>query len=373
MDKIEVIKKALEVGFEDIGFTTMEPFESQKEILNSRREEYEWVINSGFNLEQGLDPKNIMPEGKSIIVLIDFHFREAYPSSLEGHFGRAYLDDDRITRDNIYQRIKAFRGYLRDNGVNSKSPFNIPHRLTAARAGLGTFGRNNFLYSNRIGRKSSWLTPIPLIVDYEFEPDEPTVEIGCPKWCKNTCVVSCPTGALRAPNTIDPRKCISYLSYYQEGITPLELREPLGTWVYGCDRCQEVCPRNRPWLSQDLPLNKRVVAKEKDFDLTSLLHMDLNYYQKKIWPHMFYQSYNETWRWKMNVARSMGNSQDLKYIPELVKAFKENSDERVTRMIAWALGRLGGKESKKALECFLEIGNGEVREEISLALKKISL
>ncbi|GAH12085.1 unnamed protein product, partial [marine sediment metagenome] len=78
---------------------------------------------------------------------------------------------------------------------------------------------------------------------------------------------------------------------------------------------------------------------------------------------MFYQSYNETWRWKMNVARAMGNSQDPKYIPELVKAFKENSDERVTRMIAWALGRLGGEVSKIALESFLEIGNGEVREE----------
>lgn len=369
MEKSEVIKKALEIGFEDIGFTNMEPFESQREILNSRKEEYEWVIKGGFNLWEGLDPKNIMSDGKSIIVLIDFHFREAYPSSLEGHFGRAYLDDDRITRDKIYQSLKAFRGYLRDNGVSSKAPFNIPHRLTAARAGLGTFGRNNFLYSNKIGRKSSWLTPIPLIVNYEFEPDEPTVEIGCPKWCRNTCIVSCPTGALSAPNNIDPRKCISYLSYYQEGITPIELREPLGTWVYGCDRCQEVCPRNRPWLSQDLPLNKRVVAKEKDFDLTNLLHMDLKYYQKRIWPHMFYQSYNEMWRWKMNVARAMGNSQDSKYIPELVKAFKDNSDERITRMIAWALGRLGGEESKRALENFLESSDGKVREEISMALE----
>jgi epoxyqueuosine reductase len=370
LQKSEVVKKALELGFEDIGFTTVEPFESQREILNSRKDEYAWLLRSDVDLEKGLDPKNIMHDGKSIIVLIDVYFKEAYPSGLEGHFGRAYLDDDRRIKGQLYQRLKAFRSYLRDNGIDSRAPFNIPHRLTAARAGLGTFGRNNFFYSNRIARKSSWLTPIPLIVDYEFEPDEPTVEIGCPKWCKNTCIVSCPTGALRAPNIIDPRKCISYLSYYQEGITPLELREPLGTWIYGCDRCQEVCPRNRPWLSQNLPLNKRVVAKEKDFDLTNLLKMDLKYYQTRIWPHMFYQSFNEFWRWKMNVARAMGNSQDSKYIPELVKAFKENSDDRVTRMIAWALGRLGGEESKTALETFLEISNGRVREEILLALKR---
>jgi epoxyqueuosine reductase len=371
LQKSEVIKKAAELGFEDIGFTTMEPFESQKEILDSRKQEYAWLIFGGVDIEKGLDPKNIMHNGKSIIVLIDVYFREAFPPGMEGYFGRAYLDDDRRTKGQLYQRIKEFRSFLRENGIDSRSPFNIPHRLTSARAGLGTFGKNNFLYANRVARKSSWISPIPLIVDYGFEPDEPTIEIGCPKWCKNTCIASCPTGALKSPNTIDPRKCISFLSYYQIGITPLEIRERMGTWVYGCDRCQEVCPRNRPWLSQTLPLNERVAAKEQDFDLSKLLHMDLEYYQKKIWPHMFYQSYNETWRWKMNVARAMGNTLDPKYIPELIKAFKENEDERVKRMIAWALGRLGGENSKVALESFLSNSiNKRVREEVLQAIQK---
>ena len=147
MEKSEVIKKALELGFEDIGFTTIEPFESQEEILNSRKEEYAWVVLGGFDLVKGLDPKNIMHNGKSIIVLIDVYFREAFPSGLEGYFGRAYLDDDRRTKGQLYQRIKQFRSFLRDNGIDSRAPFNIPHRLTSARAGLGTFGKNNFLYS----------------------------------------------------------------------------------------------------------------------------------------------------------------------------------------------------------------------------------
>lgn len=370
MDKQDVIDKALELGFADVGFTTMEPFESQKEILNSREEEYAWVINSGFELKKGLDPKNIMPNGKSIIVLIDLYFKEAFPNVLEGHFGRAYLDDDRIIRSHLSKRFKAFRGFLRDNNIESKAPFNIPHRLTAARAGLGTFGKNNFLYSNKIALQSSWISPIPIIVNYEFEPDQPTVEVGCPKWCKSTCIASCPTNALRAPNTIDPRKCISYLSYYQEGITPIEIREQVGTWVYGCDRCQEVCPRNRAWLSQDLPINERVLAKSKDFELSNLLHMDLKFYQSKIWPHMFYMPFNETWRWKMNAARAMGNTLDPKYIPELTRAFDENEDERVKGMITWSLGRIGREESKIALESFLLKSNGTVREEILLALKQ---
>ena len=68
MQKSEVIKKALELGFEDIGFTTMEPFESQKEILNSRKDEYAWLIFGGVDIEKGLDPKNIMHNGKASIV-----------------------------------------------------------------------------------------------------------------------------------------------------------------------------------------------------------------------------------------------------------------------------------------------------------------
>ena len=74
------------------------------------------------------------------------YFREAYPRHMEGHFGRCYLDDDRVTKDGLSQRIKAFRSFLRDNGIDSKVPFNLPHRVAAARAGMGTFGKN-CLYS----------------------------------------------------------------------------------------------------------------------------------------------------------------------------------------------------------------------------------
>lgn len=371
MQKEDIIRKAKELGFDDIGFTTAEPFETQQKIFLSRRDEYSWLISKGIDVFKGVDPKNLMRDAKTIIVLIDVYFKQSFPSILEGHFGRTYLDDDRMTKGQLYQRIKTFRGFLRENGIDSRVPFNIPHRLSAARAGLGTFGKNNFLYSNKVARKSSWITPIPVVIDQEFTPDEPLIKIGCPQWCKNTCISSCPTGALRKANTIDPRKCISYLTYYGEGSTPIELREPMGLYVYGCDRCQNVCPRNQAWLAADLQLNKRVEAKMEDFELRRLLHMTKNEYKKKIWPHMFYISYNDLWRWKMNVARAMGNTYDQKYVPDLIKAFEENDDERVLGMIAWALGKLGGKESKQALNSFLSNSSGLVKDEINFALDKI--
>ena len=371
LTKEAIISEALKLGFDDIGFTTAEPFDSQKEVLLSRQEDYNWLIKSGVNLMEGIDPKKLYPNAKSIIVVVTSYFNEDFPASLVGKFGRCYLDDDRMTQDGLTLKLKAFREFLRDNGIDSVIPANLPQRIAAARAGLGTFGKNCLLYSNKLVRGGSWILPVPYIVDHEFTPDEPTYEIGCPNWCKNVCIIACPTGALKGPRKLDPRQCISYLTYFGSGLTPKELREPMGMWVYGCDRCQNVCPRNSAWLAQELSINKRVTEKEENFRLRKLLHMDKRFYRKTIWPHMFYMPFNDLWRWKMNAARVMGNSHDPQYIPDLIQAFEENNDERVKGMIAWSLGRIGGVEAKAALERFLDGTEGIVHEEILDALKQI--
>ncbi len=369
INRDDVIRMAHACGFGDIGFTTADPFESQKQILQERQEEYAWAMKAGLDLMAGTDPKNILPEARSIIVLMEAYFREGFPPSMENHFGRCYLDDDRVTQDRLSKRIKAFREFLRERGIRSKAPFNLPHRLAAARAGLGTFGKNCLFYSRKLMGRGSWVLPVAVVVDHEFPPDEPTLEVGCPEWCRNVCIAACPTGALKSPRRIDPRLCISYLTYFGRGITPLALREPMGVWVYGCDRCQDVCPRNLPWLSRTLPLNQKVAAMADDFRLERLLHMDKAYFTTRIWPHMFYMPDRDIWRWQMNAARAMGNSLDAVHVPELAGAFDRLQDERVLGMIAWALGRIGGAEARSALGRFRAGSQGPVRDEILLALE----
>jgi epoxyqueuosine reductase len=97
--------------------------------------------------------------------------------------------------------------------------------------------------------------------------------------------------------------------------------------------------------------------------------MDLSYFKARVWPHMFYMSEKDLWRWKMNVARVMGNSLDDRYVPELARAFSENDDARVRGMIAWSLGRIGGRQARKALEKALSETEGLVREEVLAALE----
>ena len=103
--KGDVIRAAYDNGFADIGFTTAEPFDTHKEFLSSRQEEYGWAQAVGLDLMAGTDPKIVLPTAKTIIVLLEVYFRQAYPASVEGHFGRCYLDDDRVTQDGLSKRI----------------------------------------------------------------------------------------------------------------------------------------------------------------------------------------------------------------------------------------------------------------------------
>lgn len=371
VSKQKIIQTAIALQFDAIGFTHAQPFEEHKKYLNTIPDNFSWIEFFGISLTEGSTPAAILPDVKTIIVLLDNYYRYAFPKTMEPYFGRCYMDDDRVTKDGLTVRIRQFVTFLRENGLKAKVTFSIPQKAAAARAGIGNFGKNCLLYANTAALKSSWVSPITILVDGKFEIDEPSTGIGCPQWCRNACVAACPTKALKGNCVIDSKRCISYLTYFGSDITPYELREPMGLNVYGCDRCQEVCPRNKAWMSQTLEVNPRVAAKQQYFDLVKLLHMDEVYYQTYIQPHMFYMPVTDLWRWKMNVARAMGNSLDQRFVGELIVAFEKNTDWRVLGMIAWALGKLGGSTSKGALEKFRKRSEGAVREEIELALERL--
>lgn len=368
ISKENIRDKGYELQFDDIGFADASAFDEHRNYFTKIPDNFSWASVFGLHLDDGCNPAAILPDAKSIIVLLDNYYRQSFPKTMEAYFGRCYIDDDRITKDGLSVRIRKFVGFLRENGLQAKVTFSIPQKAAAARAGIGNFGKNCLLYANNAAFKSSWISPITILVDKAFEPDEPTTGIGCPQWCRNACVSACPVKALKGNCVIDSKQCISYLTYFGEGITPRHLREPMGLYVYGCDRCQEVCPRNKPWMSQALECNPRVEAKKQYFDLVKLLHMDEVYYQQYIQPHMFYVPVTELWRWKMNVARAMGNSLHQDYIPELIKAFNEHNDDRVRGMIAWALGMLGGSKARESLERFRNSATERVNEEIEMAL-----
>jgi len=98
-----------------------------------------------------------------------------------------------------------------------------------------------------------------------------------------------------------------------------------------------------------------------DFKLISLLHMDPQYFNSRIWPHMFYTSEKDLWRWKMNVARAMGNTLDDQFIPSWPGPFRKTRtngfwNDRL------ALGRIGGHKLTDIIQC-PSTSEGLVKEE----------
>ncbi len=74
------------------------------------------------------------------------------------------------------------------------------------------------------------------------------------------CLEACPTHALVSPGVLDSTRCISYLTIEHRGAVPEALHEAIGSHIYGCDICQEVCPWNAaPPVSGDPAWQPRAV------------------------------------------------------------------------------------------------------------------
>lgn len=109
----------------------------------------------------------------------------------------------------------------------------------AARAGLGVVGENGLLLHKRYG---SWVFLGEIVTDLPLSfPEQPAERcIGC-----GACKRNCPSGCIGS-GTVDASACLSAVTQRKGELLPEEIRlVQKGGLVWGCDRCQEVCPYNR--------------------------------------------------------------------------------------------------------------------------------
>jgi len=125
----------------------------------------------------------------------------------------------------------------------------LPEVALAEQAGIGVRGKHNLLITKDYG---SWVFLGEIITSAKL----PTIHcqrsaINCAN-C-NACVNACPTGAL-SDSGFAREKCLSFITQRKGALSPKEqsLMRRVGT-AWGCDLCQEACPRNRGVKVEPLP------------------------------------------------------------------------------------------------------------------------
>lgn len=148
----------------------------------------------------------------------------------------------------------------------------VQERVYARHAGIGWIGKNSCVISPELG---SWVFLGEIICSLSLDTDAPALD-QCGECV--LCLEACPTQALVAPGVLDSNRCISYLTIEHRGTIPAPLAPSVGSHVYGCDICQEVCPWNGAApVSMDRAWQPRPVWDQPALnDLASLSEDELN-------------------------------------------------------------------------------------------------
>jgi epoxyqueuosine reductase len=224
--------------------------------------------------------------------------------------------------DHIQQRIGAF-GY---RVFVDSAP--VLERALARNAGLGWIGKNTCLIDKDTG---SWFFLGEILVDIPLPISEPA-SAHCGTCVR--CIEVCPTKAILAPNVLDARRCISYLTIELKGSIPEEFRRPIGNRIFGCDDCQLICPWNKFAKKHDEP----DFRARNNLDKASLAEL-FAWSEEEFMQRTEGSAIRRTGYlgWLRNIAIALGNASTSSDVISALRSRATHESEIVREHVAWAL------------------------------------
>jgi epoxyqueuosine reductase len=325
------------LGFDLVGITSLGPMETA--------DAFDSWIESGYAGEMDYLPRGAAKRRDSrlpvagarsaIVVGLNYGGREPRGPVARYARGDDYHDVMTATLDELHRWLESEAGHpIRGKAYVDTGP--ILERDLARRAGLGWFGKNTNLVNPGIG---SFFFIGVLLVEFDLAPDAPFEADRCGSCTR--CLDACPTDAFVESRVLDATKCISYLTIEAKGAIPLEQREKIGGFVYGCDLCQDVCPWNVRF-SRDIRENAFRPREVLDGDARAIARRILSL-DDESFRHEFKGSPMKRAKRRglaRNAATLLGNVGTADDVATLVAAL-DDPEPLVVEHAAWAVERIG--------------------------------
>jgi epoxyqueuosine reductase len=241
----EVKRRARALGFDAVGIASLEPSAHGGELDHWLAAGYAGTMSYLHRqAAQRREPARIMPEAKVAVVTLTNYFHGAAAPDGPGAGRVAQYAWSPDYHDVLGRRLEQLAAAIRTVAAAAATRCYVdagpvPERELAERAGLGWIGKNMMLIHPALG-SFSFIGVV--LTDADLAPDLPFEADRCGT-CRR-CLDACPTDAFVAPQVLDARRCISYLTIEHRGDFTADQRALVGDWIFGCDVCQDVCPWN---------------------------------------------------------------------------------------------------------------------------------
>lgn len=345
-----IVAAAQTIGFSRTGFATVAPFAEagahfSDYIAGERHGSMTYLERAPRN-----DPASLLPEAHTLIAvalayaggsrLLELKKKRPLSANIAAYaLGPDY---HQVIKGKLAQLGQACANIVGRPVLGRSCVDTAPllEREAARRAGVGFIGKSTMNIIPGIG---SYFLTGELLIDAVLEASTPIPD-GCGR-CRS-CLDACPTQAFVDAYTLDARRCISYLTIEHRGVIPKDLRSLMGTRVFGCDVCQDVCPYNA--AADKHPASPDLWPREAPLGLSlpELLALSAAGYRRLVRGSALERATRRMLQ--RNAAIALGNSGQPEALKPLLGALGCDS-ELVRGHAAWAVGRLPYESENRAI------------------------